>query len=681
MSSELVCQCYNKYYSKYLNSRSYAQTTKKMQTEFTGKRQDMTVTNHCTKNVTSLYGQAYQKHRKELQELYKDPESGEVATWPCYVPTKKLEYVNKVMKDAIEKKEYNPCDYNSLQNLYMQVNQRDLMLKHLERVASSSERAADHLDKLPMYGNLKVTCDKGVVKANFKNPGVYNTYTGEWEEYENPYEMYDEIQSYNGWKGKSMPPLATCTDCKSDGQEASKNSRLAKDNYNRLIMEMKNITRDLRKRYASNEMYSQSDGNVNDSLLGLYTLDPRYRSLILRLQNQLTSRKLELQDFKNIIGDFHEVLKDQETLYIKSLLYPALTRDAKIPARIPTPSSTFQLRANTNLITNALGNVACGWAPFYLQPSSSLNSSFGINNDVTLTGLATSNFFAGVNVGQTLPADLYTRYRLVSASFKITFTASDFTSAGFGTSSVLFDPLPFNIPPGVLSGLSPYGNFNLIENGYYKSTKALVKGQSIETIFLPPDESYLDFYDIGAGRGGFNIVSYITGAPPTTSVARVDIIANFEAIVAGVYTDYLPCNVYTGGDGGLSKAFSAMSYVRNANSMDPKVIEGAMAKVGQIGTNKNQTILLPPSNKEASFIDKAMAAVGDVLTDVAKAAIPLLLPLGGKAISNLLFHDSQHKHSNVEELVSHVKDDIANGSMDDKIRPKFVRNDNYNDPF
>jgi hypothetical protein len=212
------------------------------------------------------------------------------------------------------------------------------------------------------------------------------------------------------------------------------------------------------------------------------------------------------------------------------------------------------------LTTNALGNVAFVYNPWYLSPLAGSSSSFGINNNATLTGAAASDFFLTVDIGQSLPANFYVRYRLVSAGIRVYVYPSSNNDNGILTVSTTFENLANSPVPLAVVNSGQFAFFNEIENGYFKQTTTIASRMVQEHTYIPVDDSFYDYQTLNTIKSGFGWTGYITGAAVSTSVARVEITANYEALVDNAYTDYLPTD-------------SPME------EMDPKMIFGAVSKV------------------------------------------------------------------------------------------------------
>jgi hypothetical protein len=251
----------------------------------------------------------------------------------------------------------------------------------------------------------------------------------------------------------------------------------------------------------------------------------------------------------NLIETVRKTQSGMTNMYAHSLLHPQELITAKIPALIPQESTTFQAAGNLNITTNASGNVCFLINPFLLYSAAASYTGMSVCNDVTLTGLAACNFFTGVQINTTPPANLYSRYRLVSAKIKMTYQASNLNASGRVGLSVVQDP---TIIPNQVTAINAfeqkYGNFSLIDNGMRAEISYPNRNESVDAIYLPPDDTYFQFQTmIGGGipadqinyRSGELFAGYVAGAPGNTAVINVQYWFNYECIVDPVAADYI----------------------------------------------------------------------------------------------------------------------------------------------
>lgn len=513
--------------------------------------------------------------------------------WEEYIfglPNAKWGWINAFFKRLLTTDQpINTCDQQLFLNMWMTPKALETTKKlfAVPAIRRRFDREGTVFARFPTRSKMPMYCDKGVLKMNLKNPGVLNLYTGEVEHYPNMQSMYDEIAAYNKYDGSTdwstgrvkqeflpkcspsisinQTPSTTMNDCSC--HETDEAFVDLGSNYLRKLSS-------LRDEYESKLKIHQET-----SALDFLDADDKYKKLIDYVRDTLYEKHIPWNKFMEITKAFNSITAMQESKYILSLINPFQHRLTKIPSEFPIPTSSFSIRHNFNLTTNASGNVALAYSPFFLAVSGATNSSLAVNNDVSLTGSASSNFFLGLAAGQVPPANFYSRYRLVSAGLKITFTSSELNSTGFCTVGIDF------VDAGVTSVgiantvLAQYGDFSLIENTYFKDSKATRSGDSLQLNYIPLDSSYLDFASPGVGRTAFQFLAYVAGAQASTVVARVDIVANYEGTVANGFTDFLPCQVYTGELEDLKFVSSALSGVKNANAaLSPANLEKALLK-------------------------------------------------------------------------------------------------------
>ena len=465
------------------------------------------------------------------------------------LPNSKWGWINAFLQKIVKNELVSTCDVQLFKNMWMTEAAKATTDKLFQLAAAQFDTKQEQLGRFPTRSNMPIYCDNGVLKVNVKNPGVLNLYTGEVEEYPDYQSMLEEIARYNKYdsgvdwrtgrvKGSSC--LRSAPAIESDDDSCACHNML--ESTTDVTISTLDSLRELRRQYQGlTDIYNQT------SALDSVTDDPKMLALITKFREQLYEPHLSIPEFNRLVEAWARMKDLGSGKYLLSLFNPFKHRHARIPSEIPTPSATFSIRSNINLTTNALGNVAFAYSLFFLANTGTTNTSFAVNNDATLTGLAASNFFLGVNIGQVLPANLYSRYRLVSAGVKVTFTSSLLNSTGFATLGFDIGGAAESANVGTaLAGFQQYGVFENIENSYYKDIKGLRNGDYIDTLWLLIDASAYDFKALSTNQTYGNLIGYISGAPASTVVARIDVIMNYEALVTIALADYLPCEVYVG---------------------------------------------------------------------------------------------------------------------------------------
>lgn len=263
------------------------------------------------------------------------------------------------------------------------------------------------------------------------------------------------------------------------------------------------------------------------------------RTLMFMIE-KVQDKHISIKDLRLIADRLQSLVGLKRGRYLLSLANPWKHKSARIPALINPPSATFTVRGIVPLTTNATGNVAFTLNPFFIGAPTQGYTGLTINNNVALTGTASSNFFTGVPTGQELPAAFYVKFRLVSAGLRLYCYPSSNNDNGIATVGVTFESMPIIGNGSILTAAAQFGDFNQIENCYFKETTTIASRNVQEHNYIPIDESFFDYLDVGVNKNGFAWLGYIAGAQPSTTIARLEFVLNFEALLDNQYTDYLP---------------------------------------------------------------------------------------------------------------------------------------------
>lgn len=409
-----------------------------------------------------------------------------------YIPNSRLAYFNKLIKIGL-REGLSSCDADVVSSVWMSAENKEKLFKILNNLVRPN---LNNYTLIPSNkSGIKYKCVGGKSLPDFYNPGTVSVPS-----------MYD---------------VEGGDSCGCNSQQTA--GELAKT-YNHV--------NELMNRYVA-EMHFQDD----DKILSEF-FEPDVLSLLHWSRDMATSGKVDFQKLTKLTAALHNQRTFMESSYMLSLTKPfEYNQEVRVPSGIPVPTAAFSVQRNINLITNALGNVSFVICPFYLGTA---NTACAINNDASLNGTGASNFFTGIDLGQTLPSAFYTRYRLVSASVRVMFTSSSLNSTGFSTMSVDFDQCSTVAAGTINANFAKYASFSSTENGYYKQTKSVSNGNVMHVNFLPIDSSYTDFYNINNLPNGYIINGYVTGAPANSTIARLDVVFNYEAFVSQVFTDYIP---------------------------------------------------------------------------------------------------------------------------------------------
>ena len=263
--------------------------------------------------------------------------------------------------------------------------------------------------------------------------------------------------------------------------------------------------------------------------------DKQMLGYVARLYEALNGEKLDFTKINNAVDALQAYNSKNEYRYLNNLLHPEKCKGVKIPSQIPVPSCSFQLHNCVTVRTNASGNLAIMFNPFFLGktpdgtdrvPDSQVRientegfydysagydflTSFFINNDDSLTGNTPNTNWSNVNIGQLIPA-VYDQYRLVSASVVVKYIGRLDTTSGVIGGSVVFDEstqmggrffeeyrvneggeLHRDIRNVIPDFLYKYGNFDLAMDAFYHQENLCLQG--MRCLYFPVDPSYEDY--------------------------------------------------------------------------------------------------------------------------------------------------------------------------------------------
>ena len=324
--------------------------------------------------------------------------------------------------------------------------------------------------------------------------------------------------------------------------------------------------------------------------------DATMLSYLARLYEAINGEKMDFTKIQNAVDALASFNKRAEYNYLNNLLYPEKCKGVKIPSPIPVPSCSFQLHNCATLQTNASGNLAFIFNPFFLANQNDFNTTVKIsrdgnytmtdtqflttlwvNNDNNLNGYSPSSTFYPVNIGQAIP-DVYNQYRLVSASIIVKYIGRlDITSGVIG-GAIIYDDNKVvggeatftNVDSGnseVLvtanRELAKYGNFDLAMDSFYHQENLCLEG--IRELYFPLDNSFEEYTKLAGNtqmtvypnpnqyeikypdgddyKSGFNYFVYVLGAPPSSSCFKLDIYCNFECLPNASFLNYLPLSM------------------------------------------------------------------------------------------------------------------------------------------
>ena len=311
------------------------------------------------------------------------------------------------------------------------------------------------------------------------------------------------------------------------------------------------------------------------------------------LRNVLANEKLNLKSIKQQINEITAFDKSQNYDYLTNMLSPEKARGCKIPSQVPVPSCSFQLHNCVTIQTNASGNCAFIFNPFFLASEEVIGldlttiggpeyfvhkflTSLWVNNDATLTGQSINDHWVPVDIGQVLPA-VYDQYRLVSASVVVKYIGRLDIASGVIGGAIIYDENdtlggmcqaksgsnPYNPSGNGINSKTPdltkFGNFDLAMDSFYHQENLCIEGTRM--LYFPLDNSFEEYvkvcdssvlevkasgsditYDMPQDyyKSGFNWFFYSLGAPVNSNCFKVDIYCNFECLPNAKYLNYMP---------------------------------------------------------------------------------------------------------------------------------------------
>jgi hypothetical protein len=347
--------------------------------------------------------------------------------------------------------------------------------------------------------------------------------------------------------------------------------------------------------YSSYKFPSQN--NTRDISSILEGSEKQFLSYLVDMFTILNKDKIDLKKFNDVVDALIYLKKEQEADYYTYLVRPEKSKGCKIPSQIPIPSASFQLRQSINVSTNALGNLAIAFVPFHLGATPSTTGTFYVNNDATLNGTSSNNFFTSRDIGQVIPG-VYSSYRLVSGSIIAKYTGRLDMVQGVIGGGILFDNAIAGVAYGAVNAnLAKYGDFNIVQDAYFQQENHLING--IREIYFPLDASSEQYQTINITKQGFMQFIYVSGGPPSSNILKVDIFLNFECLPDASFLNYIPTSSIT-------------TPFQNKDEMIRKAQKEPITKEA----------VLAPGEKivEKSTFDKVVDTIGVVIPGIADIA-------------------------------------------------------------
>lgn len=343
----------------------------------------------------------------------------------------------------------------------------------------------------------------------------------------------------------------------------------------------------------------------------------KINNLLISLNsNTLNLKKIKYQ--MDLISKYNEIKKDS---YYMDLLHPETRRGVRIPSQFPVPSATFQLKTSIKFSSNSKGCFFWQFNPFFLGTQKMIGSYDQVSSDsgpfpmyarfyvcepVSSLGYISSEELDGekelngflegllnpIDIGQLLPSNIYSQYRLVSAAVAVNYIGPMDETQGVLGGSISFEPdnfffskyystmarSPDEFPPFDPDDLMvreahayvkpKYTVFSNLRHMFYNQEYSCSEG--IKLLYFPIDNFYEEFCNVCTGsnlkfkrlvdyleaadigyfsypydssRYGFQWLLYGHSLPPSKEYFKMDIYCNFECLPCSEFMSYCPLDV------------------------------------------------------------------------------------------------------------------------------------------
>jgi hypothetical protein len=189
-------------------------------------------------------------------------------------------------------------------------------------------------------------------------------------------------------------------------------------------------------------------------------------------------------------------------------------------------------------------------------------------------------------------------------------------------STTFEDPGVFS-PGTVNPDLQGYGNFSMIDNGYYRKTTTVASRDVLESSYIPLDSLMLDYVNIQVQRPGYLWIGYITGAAPSATIARMEIVVNYEALVNNDFADYLPTASHTESIP-PKMIFGVIERLKKSRSALGKTEVESILKEQSILPNPQSEITIPEPKPDRRSIASRIEELGSDVTKITQAVAPFI---------------------------------------------------------
>ena len=262
------------------------------------------------------------------------------------------------------------------------------------------------------------------------------------------------------------------------------------------------------------------------------------KNVIEKINDIYDSIKVKNKNINEIINNIKNLVDDDDdTKYLKALLYPEKYKGIKMPNQVPLPSCTFQLHStkiltshkefriifNPYFLYNSIycSNEELGDIKIYEKYGKISNLVPGTINNYkkfyyfNLTSLYTIHYneytketrFLPEFIDQGIP-DFYSKYRLISACIMLKYIGKAEESSGIIGGSIITENSNSNIGGNIdtwdkdgdlinsnyFSEYDKYIDYKLFVNNFYN--KEYFCSDGIKLVYFPLDNSYNEFQDV-----------------------------------------------------------------------------------------------------------------------------------------------------------------------------------------
>jgi hypothetical protein len=327
---------------------------------------------------------------------------------------------------------------------------------------------------------------------------------------------------------------------------------------------------------------------------------------LIKIHEELSSKSINLKSLEIIFQKLESIRKLQQNEYWATLMHPERYKNCKIPSPMPIPSSSFQLKNSFYLTPNVSGNACVIINPYYLNSDDLLKSTVYVNNDSSLTGTETSNYFYAVDGGQRIPK-VYNSYRLVSASVVARYTGRFDVVQGLIGGAIIFDNNINATDIGYHNeSLQKYGNFNLAQDAYYQQEHYTLQG--MRELYFPLDTTFEQYQKVGVEKLGYGMLFYFSATPGNIGQTfKFDLYFNFECLPDVEFLNYIPTTI------------SNVCYDSNENKKAHQNVQDKLITNGDDVNNKRL------NRSSGGFFSNLIDKIGSILPSVVQ-----LLPYAAK---------------------------------------------------